>query len=137
MGASGNGLMTYVTILDCCEDGTFWLRVHMPGGSLARGPYGTPEEAHRAAASLERVARRRWAQYEPEAREAGGEIGNPAPVPSGRAGRREESPAEPPLSARIRANSTYSCPFTPQINLTSSGTRAMCIHTRNVPAPAP
>ena len=80
MGASGNGLMTYVTILYCCEDGTFWLRVHMPGGSLARGPYETPEEAHRAASALERVARRRWAQHALEVGQVGGEIGNAAPA---------------------------------------------------------
>ena len=101
MGASGNGLMTYVTILDCCEDGTVWLQVHMPGGSLARGPYDTPEEARAAAAALERVARRRWAQHEAEARESGGAIGNPAPVPPSTARRGEESAKEPPIRPEI------------------------------------
>jgi len=93
--------MTYVTILDCCEDGTVWLQVQLPTGSLTRGPYDAVEEARGAAAALERVARRRWAQHEAEAREAGGEIGNPAPVPPSTASRGEGSAEEPPIRPEI------------------------------------
>jgi hypothetical protein len=97
MGASGNCLMTYVTILDCCEDGTVWLQVHMPTGRLARGPYLATEEARAAAAAVERVARRRWAQHAREARETGGEIGTPVPLPSGTAGQGQGSAKGPPI----------------------------------------
>ena len=94
MGATRDGT-TYVAILDCPEDGTVWLQVQLPTGPLTRGPYRALEEAREAAAALERVARRRWAQYEPDTGQVGGEIGNPAPVPSGTAGLGEESVEEP------------------------------------------
>ena len=100
MGATGDGT-TYVTILDCREDGTVWLQVHMPSGSLTRGPYGTPQEVQRAAVALERVARRRWAQHQTEARDAGDEIGGPAPVPLGTACWGQESAEEPPIRPEI------------------------------------
>jgi hypothetical protein len=100
MGATRDG-MTYVAILDCPEDGTVWLQVQLPTGPLTRGPYRALEEARGAAAALERVAHRRWAQHEAEAREAGGEIGNPAPVPPSTASRGEESAEEPPIRPEI------------------------------------
>ncbi len=87
----------YVTILDHGEDGTVWLQVQLPTGPLARGPYGTLEEAPGAAAALERVARRRWARHEAEARLTGGEVGNAAPVPSAAAGQGQGSAEEPPI----------------------------------------
>jgi len=106
----------YVTILDRCEDGTVWLQVQLPTGPLARGPYGAAEEAQRAAAALERVARRRWAQYEPEVGPAGAPIGDPAPMPPVTAGGGEESGGRPPnrpdiarfpgILARFRPTST-------------------------------
>ncbi len=101
MGASGNGLMTYVTILDRCEDGTVWLQVQLPTGPLARGPYGTIEQARGAAAALERVARRRWARHEPGTGLAGALIGDHAPMPPVTAGRGEESAEEPPIRPGI------------------------------------
>ncbi len=100
MSATGSR-PAYVTILECREDGTVWVQVQLPTGPLARGPYGTAEEAQRAAAALERVARRHWAQRAAEAREVGGEIGNTAPVPSGTAGRGEESGEDPPIRPEI------------------------------------
>lgn len=105
----------YVTILDRCEGGTFWLQVQLPAGPLARGPYHTREEARGAAVALERVARRRWAQYEPR-RPAGAPIGGPARKPSITAGEGTESPEKPPnrpdisrfpgIWARFRPRST-------------------------------
>jgi len=100
MGATGSGT-TYVTILECREDGTVWLQIQMPGGSLARGLYQTPEEAQGAAAPLERVVRGGWAQHEPEIGHLGGEIGNAAPMPPVMAGGGEESADEPPIRPGI------------------------------------
>lgn len=100
MGTTGDGT-TYVTILDCREDGTAWLQVHMPTVALTRGPYRAFEEAQQVASALERVARRRWAQHEPAMGYVGGEIGNAAPVPSGTAGRDEGSTEEPPIRPDI------------------------------------
>lgn len=78
MGAIGTGLSTYVSILRNLDDGAIWLHVQMPTGPQLRGPYRDLKEAQRAAAALERVARRRWAQDKGEP----GDIGGQMPVPT-------------------------------------------------------
>lgn len=79
MGAIGTGLSTYVSILRCPDAGAIWPHVQMPTGPLLRGPYRDPAKAQRAAAALERVARRRWAQDKGEPRDIGGQMNVPAP----------------------------------------------------------
>ena len=79
MGTNGTGLSTYASILRSPDAGAIWLHVQLPTGPLARGPYGDLEEAQRAAAALERVARRRWAQDKGEPGDIGGQNRVPAP----------------------------------------------------------
>ena len=79
MDASSNRLPTYVSILESGDDGTVWLHVQLPTGALLRGPYDGPEDAQPAAAALERVAERRWAEDRGEPSHIGARIGQPTP----------------------------------------------------------
>lgn len=78
MDAGRDGPPTFVKILEDA-DGSAWIRVQLPTGSLLRGPYSDLQEVQSAAAALERVARRRWAQDGGEATQMGSGIGGPAP----------------------------------------------------------
>lgn len=79
MDTNRNRPATYVSVLESHDDGTVWLHAQLPTGALLRGPYGDTEEADKAAAALERVASRRWAQDKGEPGELGARTGQPTP----------------------------------------------------------